>query len=630
VNRLEYDKFDQRSFQEDGNGVRSQYAFDPTNRRLTGIQSAPNNGHLFQNTTYSYDNVGNLLGLANNIDIPNANQPGGPTSQTFGYDDLDRLTSASGTYQFAPDKSNVYSETLAYDSLHNLTAKHQTNSIIQPSSTPVTQHDTTYDYTYLYGGGQPHAPTHLGTRTFTYDANGNQSGWTDDGNGQRRTITWDEENRILALADNGHTINYTYDNTGERVIKRGPQGQTVYVNQYFTVRNDQIATLHVFVGQSRVVSKLMKPDTPGNPNKPFEKDQFFFHADQVSSTNYVTDTNGKIFQHLEYFPSGETWVEEDSNTQRTPFLFSGKELDEDTQLYYFGARYYDPKTGVWQSPDPALERRLQDLPEDASKSASNLDTASPSFLNLYNYADANPLGKVDPDGRQAVPLTTVQLRAIARSQGIGAGLSGVQFNRAVGRAFQEFALNSLGLVENFTPFPSPARAAATGGLPAAVIPDAVTAVKKVELRWYFWPTVTEYPNSSFYEVKAVAGVINLSYSNHQIRGLIDVAARSPAGMGVGPKRPLPIITFVTTADTVIGPDVLAEATRRGVAIWQSIAVAVPNGQGGTQIAFGPYIPLNPGVYGGTAALPAGGAPPGTIGPAHSGGPPGDPDPAEVQ
>jgi hypothetical protein len=101
-------------------------------------------------------------------------------------------------------------------------------------------------------------------------------------------------------------------------------------------------------------------------------------------------------------------------------------------------------------------------------------------------------------------------------------------------------------------------------------------------------------------------------------------------MGVGPKRPLPIITFVTTADTVIGPDVLAEATRRGVAIWQSIAVAVPNGQGGTQIAFGPYIPLNPGVYGGTAALPAGGAPPGTIGPAHSGGPPGDPDPAEVQ
>jgi RHS repeat-associated protein len=57
---------------------------------------------------------------------------------------------------------------------------------------------------------------------------------------------------------------------------------------------------------------------------------------------------------VEYFPFGETWVEEHSNRQRTPYLFTGKELDEDTGLYYYGARYYDPLTSVWQSPDPIL------------------------------------------------------------------------------------------------------------------------------------------------------------------------------------------------------------------------------------------------------------------------------------
>jgi hypothetical protein len=281
------------------------------------------------------------------------------------------------------------------------------------------------------------------------------------------------------------------------------------------------------------------------------------------------------------------------------------------------------------SPDPALERKLQDLPEDASKSSS-LDTFAPGFLNLYSYADDNSLTKVDPNGQQAVPLTTVQLRAIARSQGIGAGLSGVQFNRAVGRAFQEFALRAFGFTENFTLFPSPARAAATGGLPASVIPDSVQPVTALKW-WFIFPQVTVYPNSGFIEVKAVAGVINLSYSNHQIRGLIDVAARSPAGQAQGPPAVLGRLIFITTGDTIIGPDVLAEATRRGVAVWQSIALVQPGSSGGSTISFSPLIPLNPAVYGPKGVpVPIPGPPGGTLGPANSGGPPNNPDPTEVQ
>ncbi|HEY0604092.1 MAG TPA: RHS repeat-associated core domain-containing protein, partial [Herpetosiphonaceae bacterium] len=115
-----------------------------------------------------------------------------------------------------------------------------------------------------------------------------------------------------------------------------------------------------------------------------------YHADHLGSTGYVTDANGDLYQHIEYFPFGETWVEEASNTQRTPYLFTTKELDEETDLYYYGARYYDPRTSVWQSTDPILEQlgtKKEDVPELARK------------LSLYAYSRQNPIVFSDPDGR---------------------------------------------------------------------------------------------------------------------------------------------------------------------------------------------------------------------------------------
>ncbi len=70
---------------------------------------------------------------------------------------------------------------------------------------------------------------------------------------------------------------------------------------------------------------------------------WYYHPDHLGSTGFVTDQNGELYEHVEYFPFGESWVEENSNTQRTPYLFTGKELDEETGLYYFGARYYDAR-----------------------------------------------------------------------------------------------------------------------------------------------------------------------------------------------------------------------------------------------------------------------------------------------
>ena len=65
---------------------------------------------------------------------------------------------------------------------------------------------------------------------------------------------------------------------------------------------------------------------------------------------------GDEYQRIEYTPYGETWVEKTSNTgsEFLPYKFTGKELDPETGLYYYGARYLDPKYCRWLSGDPAL------------------------------------------------------------------------------------------------------------------------------------------------------------------------------------------------------------------------------------------------------------------------------------
>jgi RHS repeat-associated protein len=349
--------------------------------------------------------VGNILNLQNQVDIPPASSYGGPTNQTFVYDDLYRLTHAQGTFQYAPGKIHTYGMDMAYDSIHNIVSKHQLHTIVQPSTVAITQKKTSYDFAYAYNPSglnaiRPHAPTHIGDRTYSYDANGNQTGWTQDTNGTNRTIIWNEENRIESVADQGQTKTYKYDDQGTRVIKRGPQGETVYVNQFYTQRPGATGSKHVYAGTSRIVSKLVKQDTPGaNPqgNTPFEKDLFFYHPDHLGTSNYITDTNGKIYEHLEYFPFGETWVEENSNTQRTPYLFTAKELDEETGLYYYGARYYDPRTSVWQSGDPILGKYLPTSGD--SKLPGMGGVFNSKNIAMYGYAALNPLAVIDPDGK---------------------------------------------------------------------------------------------------------------------------------------------------------------------------------------------------------------------------------------
>ena len=457
---LAYDKFGQRTFLRAGNNTETSYAYVPTTRRLDGLMAGNAQGRTFQDLSYSYDLVGNIVAQANAAGVTGANQLGGATSFTYQYDDLYRLTSSTGSWEYMPNKTEQYTLDMAYDTIHNIVSKDQQHVRVQPSGTQITQKKTSYDWTYTYGSAQPHAPSLIGDRAYSYDLNGNQTGWDHVQNGTRRTITWDEENRIQEVADNGHVKSYKYDDAGERVIKRGPQGETAYINQFFTMRNREVGTKHVFAGGTRLVSKLVKQPRdadgggiedplPGCANPPwgwtngngnpggnsgncpgaggngggnggsntevFEKDQYYYHPDHLGSSSYVTDLDGEIFQHLEYFPFGETWVEEHSNTQRTPYLFTSKELDEETGLFYFGARYYDPRTSVWQSPDPILSEYLTREPFGEENSVFQ-----PITLSIYAYGGLNPLKFIDPDGREkAANWQEAERKAMARLRAQG-------------------------------------------------------------------------------------------------------------------------------------------------------------------------------------------------------------------
>ena len=403
--RLDYDKFEQRALLDTGNGSRTEYSYDAADRRLTNLRGNLSNGYAFQNLNYQYDDVGNVLSVQNDTVAPSGpevgRQVGGPSVQTFEYDDLYRLTHAEGSYQPRTPHTDQYRLDLTYDSVHNITQKSQVHELVSEGNVQ-TDGKLTYTYDYAYSGAQPHAPTTIGIFTLAYDANGNQISRNQQPR-PRRQLIWDEENRLACSHENvqsqtlpqtpascdnaGGTPNnarYFYDDEGDRVVKDGAQFH-LYPNQHYSTRGNH-EFKHVYVAGTKLVTKFVEPAHR------FEDRQYYSHGDHLGSTGFVTDDQGGLAEHLQYFPGGETWVSEHPS-QPVPQQFTGKELDPETGLYYFGARYYDPRTQVWQSPDPMLGEYLD--------GTGNGGFRNPANLASYTYTYHNPVKFTDPDGRMA-------------------------------------------------------------------------------------------------------------------------------------------------------------------------------------------------------------------------------------
>ena len=392
-------------------------------------------------------------------------------SHSYTYDALYRLTGASGTYIGADNKSASYTLNMGYDNMHRITQKSQHLSQVG------VQFDGTlyagYDLTYTYGSEKgkkfqldnvydinyrteetPTESTNINNgHKYTYDLNGNlvyvntsrvkRDGKKDEKSTEQK-FRWDEENRLLAVDENGYVSNYWYDANGERTVKESGSNEAVYMNSefaggrtnttkfslyvspYFVATQGGRYTKHIYIGSQRIVSKLgdlasygqdprripyagtvsdaisvdydtkyalqqqvikdnyetfevpyngednndyvngqsfcCEDDTPKSmqtragdnfhDKDAYEKLQFYYHPDHLGSSSYITNLDGEVVQHIEYVPFGEVFIEERNNTWNTPYLFNAKELDEETGMYYYGARYYDPRLSLRMNVDP--------------------------------------------------------------------------------------------------------------------------------------------------------------------------------------------------------------------------------------------------------------------------------------
>ena len=152
-----------------------------------------------------------------------------------------------------------------------------------------------------------------------------------------------------------------------------------------------------------------KPEDPDNAQPGYgyvpadttnTEEIFFYHSDHLGSTSYITDAKANITQFDAYLPYGELLVDEHSSSEEMPYKFNGKELDQETGLYYYGARYMNPVTSLWYGVDPLAEKY--------------------TYFSPYLYCFGNPIIFYDKDGKEGI-LT----KWGTSLQYAGAGLMGV-------------------------------------------------------------------------------------------------------------------------------------------------------------------------------------------------------------
>ena len=129
------------------------------------------------------------------------------------------------------------------------------------------------------------------------------------------------------------------------------------------------------------------PSNPDDPqagygyiaNDTTREETFFYHSDHLGSTSYITDDKANITQYDAYLPYGELLVDEHSSSEELPYKFNGKQFDEETGLYYYGARYLNPVASIWYGVDP-------------------MSLTKPTLLS-YVYCSDNPIRYYDKDGK---------------------------------------------------------------------------------------------------------------------------------------------------------------------------------------------------------------------------------------
>lgn len=330
-------------------------------------------------TRYAYDPAGNFISAQypNNAGI------------RFAYDAANRLTSVVNNTVGAPPLAfnytldSVGNRTLVteggiptrygYDALNKLTSAEtwflKTAWTYDPVGNRLSEASPFGVTNYTYDASD--RLLKAGTRTFTYDADGNQLSVTDGLIHWRRTYTWNAANRLVSV-DGGVTDSFVYDGDGNRVSQSAGRSMQSY-------SNDVAAALPV----------VLQDDYSAGPPSSYvyglslieslqDRDNDFYQYDGVGSVIQQTDAFG--IPELSYFY--DAWGNSILPAPPSnPFRFAGQAFDSAAGLYYMRARYYDPISGRFMSKD--------------SFSGSDL---VPLSGNRFIYSLNRPTVLVDPTG----------------------------------------------------------------------------------------------------------------------------------------------------------------------------------------------------------------------------------------
>jgi hypothetical protein len=288
----------------------------------------------------------------------------------------------------------------------------------------------------------------------------------------------------------------------------------------------------------------------------------------------------------------------------------------DIQLEYYENNGFATMQLFWQS----ASQSLQIIPSIYLRPSQHASPAAEPTAMILAAFLPNPA---------TIPqcLTSSRLRSIALANNIIAnGQPTLTQNRLVGRAFQEFVMRNILIPENIVPLFSQYRQINTFNPPILnVVPDML---RQVQVYGVGGGPSAIYPQSSLWEVKATRSVLYLSYSRHQIGGLIDAAARSPLGTADLIGIP-PVMTFVTTCDARIPESTVLFANQNRVALWQAYVFEIPN-TSDPNLVVGPVIPLNRLPHGRSLPIPTiYTIAPGALSTPLGASPIGDPDPAQL-
>ena len=102
-----------------------------------------------------------------------------------------------------------------------------------------------------------------------------------------------------------------------------------------------------YSGRKFEVTKTVRTVYGYIDNDTMMEETFFYHSDHLGSTSYITDNQANVTQYDAYLPYDELLIDEHSSSEDLPYKFNGNQFDEETGLYYYGARYLNPITSLW-------------------------------------------------------------------------------------------------------------------------------------------------------------------------------------------------------------------------------------------------------------------------------------------